>query len=88
MSRFSRDAAGDDIRDDTLNGSGDEIGVGVIGNNQGGGDDYSRSRSIGRSIIAAFGRRPGDDEGRESVFDETVSTTGTVSNSSVFTPSR
>jgi hypothetical protein len=85
---FSRDAAGDDIQDNTLNGSGDEIGAGSMGNNRSGGDDNGQSRSTGRSIMAAFGRRPSDDEGRESIFDETISTTITVSSGSVFMPSR
>jgi hypothetical protein len=71
-----------------LNGSGDKISAGSMGNNRGGDDDNSQSRSAGRSIMAAFGRRPGDDEGRESIFDETVSTTVTVSSGSVFVPSR
>jgi hypothetical protein len=88
MGGFSRDAVGDDIQDDTLNGSGDEISAGSMGNNRGGGDDNGQSRSASRSIMAAFGRRPGDDEGRESIFDETVSTTVTVSSGSVFVPSR
>jgi len=88
MNRFNRDTIGDNIRDDTLNGSGDEIKVSVISNNQGGGDDYSRSRFISRSIITAFGRRLSDDESRESVFNKTVNIIGTVSNNSVFTLSR
>jgi len=37
--------------------------------------------------MAAFGQRPGDNEGRESVFDETISITITISSGSVFVPS-
>jgi len=85
MGGFSRDAAGDNIQDDTSDASGDDIGAGAAGD----GDDHSQSRSAGtrRSIMAAFGRRPGDNEGRESVFDETVSITVTISSGSVFVPS-
>ena len=85
MGGFSRDATGDNIQDNTSDASGDDIGASATGDS----DDYSQSRSTGtrRSIIAAFGQRPGDDEGRESVFDETISITITISSGSVFVPS-
>jgi len=37
MGGFSRDAAGDNIQDDTSDASGDDIGAGATGD----GDDYS-----------------------------------------------
>jgi hypothetical protein len=85
MGGFSRDAAGDDIQDDASDASGDNIAAGATGD----GDDHSQSRSAGtgRSIMAAFGRRPVNDEGRESVFSESVSTSITISSGSVFVPS-
>ena len=79
MGGFSRDAAGDDIQGDASDASGDEIGA----------NDHSQSRSAGtrRSIMAAFGRRPVHNGGRESVSNESISTTGTISSGSVFVPS-
>ena len=85
MSGFSRDAAGDDIQGDISTVSSDETSTGATG-----GDDHSQSRSagttLGRGIMAAFGRRIGDDGGRESKLDGRV-TTITVSSGSVFVPS-
>ena len=83
MGRFSRDATGGNIQDDSSGLSGDEIGTGA-----GGGDDHSQSRSIstGRSIMAAFGRRTVNDGGQESVFSESVSTSITISSGSVLYP--
>ena len=85
MGGFSRDAVGDDILDNAINGSSD----GIIANTAGGGDDHSQSRSTssGRSIMAAFGRRTVNDGGQESVFSESVSTSITISSGSVFVPS-
>jgi hypothetical protein len=85
MGGFSRDAAGDDIQDDASDASGDDIAASTTGD----GDNYSQSRSIstGRSIMAAFGRRPVDNGGQESVFSESVSMSITISSSSVFVPS-
>jgi hypothetical protein len=82
MGGFSRDAAGDNIQDDA---SGDEIGAGAAGDS----DNYGQSCSAGtgKSIMAAFGRRPVDDGGRESVFSESVSTSITISSGSIFVPS-
>jgi hypothetical protein len=66
-----------------LNDSGNEISAGFISNNRNGSDDNSQSRSTSRSIIAAFGRRPGDNKGRENAFDKTISIIITVSTSSI-----
>ena len=60
---FSRNTTGDNIQDNTLNGSSDRISAGAIGDNRGGGDDYSQSRSTSRSIMATFGQRPVDNRG-------------------------
>jgi hypothetical protein len=82
MGGFSQDAAGNNSQD---NASGDEIGASVTGDS----DDHSQSRSAStsKSIMATFARRPVNDGGRESVFNESVSTFITISNGSSFVPS-
>jgi hypothetical protein len=82
---FSRNAASNNIQDNTSDTSGNNIAASTAGD----GNNYSQSRSIStsRSIIAAFGRKPVDNRGQESIFSESVSISITISSSSVFVPS-
>ena len=85
MSGFSQDAASDNIQDNALDASGNEIGASITGD----GNNYNQSRfaSTSKSIIVTFGQRLVDNRGQESVFSESISTFITISNGNSFVPS-
>ena len=58
---FSQDATSNNIQDNTLDTSGNNISASAIGDS----NNYSQSHSTStrRSIMATFGQRPGNNEG-------------------------